>query len=296
MAKRPKTLLTLFSLFLLLNFFTNVLTGDVRYIDGKGQDSGTSSSSFILKFDKETDMPPYVKVTLTPKNNLDTPTFCYSPTDKNCINDRVVLASRVDKKPVMACVKKEEIPFGEKSLNVLVTCTKNCDYDILFEGQDKCEIDASTGLVYSYVVTKENQKMEFDVFGNISEYDIAFLNIGVEGGEGAIIEVEGKEPEHIYYDGAQMVNFQIQNSTHGNFSSIAKFTLDKTKIGDFIRLTVYLANNAIGPDNLVYPGGPSVMGVVLRNYVTNPEICLPISALVSDEFKDVTQFYLTGKI
>ena len=141
MAKRPKTLLTLFSLFLLLNFFTNVLTGDVRYIDGKGQDSGTSSSSFILKFDKETDMPPYVKVTLTPKNNLDTPTFCYSPTDKNCIKDRVVLASRVDKKPVMACVKKEEIPFGEKSLNVLVTCKSGqpCKYDLLFEGQDKCE-------------------------------------------------------------------------------------------------------------------------------------------------------------
>ena len=215
MAKRPKTLLTLFSLFLLLNFFVNVLAEEVDYIDGKGQSKGDKSSSFILKFGKKTDMPPYVKVTLTPKNNLDTPTFCYSPTDKNCIKDRVVLASRVDKKPVMACVKKEEIPFGEKSLNVLVTCKSGqpCKYDLLFEGQDKCEIDASTGLVYSYVVTKENQKMEFDVFGNISEYDIAFLNIGVEGGEGAIIEVEGKEPEHIYYDGAQMVNFQIQNST-----------------------------------------------------------------------------------
>ena len=299
MAKRQKTLLTLFSLFLLVNFFTNVLADDVNYKDGKAQtEIKELSGSYTLKFDKKIDMPPYVKVILTPHDNLDTPTFCYSPTDKNCINDRVVLASRVDKKPVMACVKKEEIPFGEKSLNVLVTCKSGqpCKYDLLFEGQDKCEIDASTGLVYSYVVTKENQKMEFDVFGNISEYDIAFLNIGVEGGEGAIIEVEGKEPEHIYYDGAQMVNFQIQNSTHGNFSSIAKFTLDKAKIGDFLRLTVYLANNAIGPDNLVYPGGPSVMGVVLRNYVTNPEICLPISALVSDEFKDVTQFYLTGKI
>ena len=93
MAKRQKTLLTLFSLFLLVNFFTNVLADDVNYKDGKAQtEIKELSGSYTLKFDKKID-------------------------------------------------------------------------------------------------------------------------------EGAIIEVEGKEPEHIYYDGAQMVNFQIQNSTHGNFNS-----------------------------------------------------------------------------
>ena len=94
MAKRQKTLLTLFSLFLLLNFFANVLADDVKYKDGKGQTGiKKSSGSFTLTFDKKIDMPPYVKVILTPKNNLDTPTFCYSPTDKNCINDWVPVNS-----------------------------------------------------------------------------------------------------------------------------------------------------------------------------------------------------------
>ena len=304
MAKRPKTLLTLFSLFILLNFFTIVLTEEVEYDSSTHRKEVSVSASakkanpYTLKFKYASDMPYYVKVTLTPKETQDTPSLCYSPTDANCKSDRVVLASRVDKKPIVACVKRDEIPYNQKNLNILVTCKKDsCGYDLLFEGQDKCQIDANTGLIYSYIVTNDNKEMEFDVLGNVTGYDASFLSIGIEGSEKAIIEVQDiEEPQYIYYEGASMVNFQILNGTDGKMSSISQFRIKDAQVGEFIRLTVYLTNNAIGPDNLVYPGGPSVMGVVLRNGVTNPEICLPVSALITDELKDISTFYLTGRI
>jgi hypothetical protein len=46
----------------------------------------------------------------------------------------------------------------------------------------------------------------------------------------------------------------------------------------------------------LYPGGPYVLGVVYRNNIIYPELCLPVSAFISDEFSSYTQFYLTGKI
>ena len=75
------------------------------------------ANPYTLKFKYASDMPYYVKVTLKPKETQDTPSLCYSPTDANCKSDRVVLASRVDKKPIVACVKREEIPYNQKNLN-----------------------------------------------------------------------------------------------------------------------------------------------------------------------------------
>ena len=147
MAKSSKTLQTLFSLFILLNFFTIVLTEEVEYDSSTHRKEVSVSASakkanpYTLKFKYASDMPYYVKVTLKPKETQDTPSLCYSPTDANCKSDRVVLASRVDKKPIVACVKRDEIPYNQKNLNILVTCKKDsCGYDLLFEGQDKCQI------------------------------------------------------------------------------------------------------------------------------------------------------------
>lgn len=77
-----------------------------------------------------------------------------------------MLSNRVDKKPAIAFVKKEEIEDLNRNLNILVTCKKeNCGYNIRFEGADKCQINADEGLIYSYVLSSENKGMEFEVFG-----------------------------------------------------------------------------------------------------------------------------------
>ena len=49
------------------------------------------------------------------------------------------------------------------------------------------------------------------------------------------------------------------------------------------------------PDNLLYPGGTAVMGYISENESFVPELCLPVSAF-GEEFRDISKFYLTGKI
>ena len=303
MAKKQKTFMKLLSLFLLINIFASALSKEIKYDSGtkKANDSVDKASAlenlYTLKIEDGNDIPKYIKVTLTPKGEQKTPTLCYSSNDQNCKTNRVVLASRVDKKSVIACVKGNEIQSNSKSLYTTVTCKEaGCGFDILFEGQDRCQVDASDGTIYSYEVTGANNVMDFEAVGISGGYEIFFMNIGIEGSDSATITVNGVQPKLVKYDGAQMVTYQIENAEDFNVTSLANFTISGMKVGEFVRIAVYLSKNGAGPDNLLYPGGPYVLGVVYRNNIIYPELCLPVSAFISDEFSSYTQFYLTGKI
>ena len=303
MAKKQKTFMKLLSLFLLINIFALALSKEIKYDSGtkKANDSVDKAPAlenfYTLKIEDGNDIPKYIKVTLTPKGEQKTPTLCYSSNDQNCKTNRVVLASRVDKKSVIACVKGNEIQSNSKSLYTTVTCKEaECGFDILFEGQDRCQVDASDGTIYSYEVTGANNVMDFEAVGISGGYEIFFMNIGIEGSDSATITVNGVQPKLVKYDGAQMVTYQIENAEDFNVTSLANFTISGMKVGEFVRIAVYLSKNGAGPDNLLYPGGPYVLGVVYRNNIIYPELCLPVSAFISDEFSSYTQFYLTGKI
>ena len=303
MAKKQKTFMKLLSLFLLINIFALALSKEIKYDSGtkKANDSVDKASAlenlYTLKIEDGNDIPKYIKVTLTPKGEQKTPTLCYSSSEQNCKTNRVVLASRVDKKSVIACVKGNEIQSNSKSLYTTVTCKEaGCGFDILFEGQDRCQVDASDGTIYSYEVTGDNKVMDFEAVGISGGYEIFFMNIGIEGSDSATITVNGVQPKLVKYDGAQMVTYQIENAEDFNVTSLANFTISGMKVGEFVRIAVYLSKNGAGPDNLLYPGGPYVLGVVYRNNIIYPELCLPVSAFISDEFSSYTQFYLTGKI
>jgi hypothetical protein len=303
MAKKQKTFMKLLSLFLLINIFALALSKEIKYDSGtkKANDSVDKAEAlenlYTLKIEDGNDIPKYIKVTLTPKGEQKTPTLCYSSNDQNCKTNRVVLASRVDKKSVIACVKGNEIQSNSKSLYTTVTCKEaGCGFDILFEGQDRCQVDASDGTIYSYEVTGANNVMDFEAVGISGGYEIFFMNIGIEGSDSATITVNGVQPKLVKYDGAQMVTYQIENAEDFNVTSLANFTISGMKVGEFVRIAVYLSKNGAGPDNLLYPGGPYVLGVVYRNNIIYPELCLPVSAFISDEFSSYTQFYLTGKI
>ena len=307
MAKKQKTFMILLSLFLLLNIFTLVLsteTIDYNTSTKKGElkvDRAASlETSYTLNIKDSNDVPKYLKVTLTPIGEQETPTLCYSPEDPNCKTNRVVLASRVDKKPVFACIKREEVKIISKSANAYtsVTCKEaGCGFTILFEGQDRCQVDASEGAVYSYVVTSKNKEMDFEAVGISGGSDILFMNIGIEGSDSASINVDGvTQPKRVKYDGAQMITYRLENAQDLNITSLATFTISNMQEGEFVRISVYITNNTVAPDNLLYPGGPYVLGLVTLNGATDPETCLPVSAFISDEFSSLSQFYLTGKI
>ena len=307
MANKQKTFMILFSLFLLLNIFTLVLSAetiDYNTSTKKGElkvDIAASlETSYTLNIKDSNDVPKYLKVTLTPIGEQETPTLCYSPEDPNCKTNRVVLASRVDKKPVFACIKREEVKIISKSANAYtsVTCKEaGCGFTILFEGQDRCQVDASEGAVYSYVVTSKNKEMDFEAVGISGGSDILFMNMGIEGSDSASINVDGvTQPKRVKYDGAQMITYRLENAQDLNITSLATFTISNMQEGEFVRISVYITNNTVAPDNLLYPGGPYVLGLVTLNGATDPETCLPVSAFISDEFSSLSQFYLTGKI
>ena len=297
------TFLKLLYICFLLNSFSLVLSRDVNYETGKVAevtvDEATSpKNDFLLKFGSGVAIPSYIKVTLSPLKDQETPHLCYSPTDADCLKDRRIMATRVDKKPVIAFVKSNEISGQNKNLNALVTCKKDkCGFKIQFEGVTDCEIDADKGTVYSYIASSDNNKMEFQVTG--TSHDDTLMQIGIEGSNQTKVKidneyVDSKDLIVVEYDGAKFYSYKIgkeQNET----TTLAKFTVENAKDGDYIRLTVYTVNAYKGPDNLLYPGGPAVMGLVHKTGEPLQEICLPISAL-AEEFKDTAKFYLTGKI
>lgn len=302
----PNIFLKLLYICFLLNSFSLVLSKEVTYDPSKGYgeetvgEASSLANDFLLKFGSGVTKPDYIKITLTPKEGQETPHLCYSPTPSTstCSEDRIIMATRVDKLPAIACVKSNEISGSGKSLNALVTCkTNKCGFTIRFEGADRCVIDAEKGTVYSYIATVDNRNMDFEVKG-ISQVD-TLMQIGLEGSKDAKVTIDDKYLESknlttVEYDGAKFYSYKIgkeQNET----ATLTKFSVKSASIGDYIRITVYTVNDYKGPDNLLYPGGPAVMGLVHKTGEPIEEICLPISAL-AEEFKDTAKYYLTGKI
>ena len=313
MATKQNAFKKLLMLLLLLNAFIPVFSKDIEYNpDTKSaqeivEKATELSTSYTLKFKSGNDVPKYVKVTLTPKENQDTPTLCYSPTSTKCETDRRIFAGRVDKKPAIACMKRKEITEGSRNLNVYVSCIeKNCGYTLDFQGQDRCQLDANNGEVYSFIVKDDTTELEFEAFGYTFNDTKTFMNIGLEGSDTAEIHVEPREDEEDRFTlsnpGSKFVLWQLKDNPQEKPISLAQFKISGANRGEYLRLHVYTSHvngemgGLIGPDNLVYPGGPTVMGAVVETGVALDEMCLPVSAFNNDEFKSTTDFYLTGKI
>jgi len=231
MAKaRPNSMLKFLCLCLILNAFTLILSKEVIYNSStrSGEESVSETISdmiFTLKFPYQDDKPAYIKVILTPNDGQITPNLCYSPSDSNCEKNRVIHATRADKSPVIACMRKTEYS-GDKNINVKVSCrTEKYGYRIRFEGNDRCRLDADKGSVYSYVATSENRHMEFEVFGK-SKLE-TYMHIGLEGSTQAKIRIIGDHPnsKSVTYDGAQFNSYQVNidgNETH----SLGEFNVE----------------------------------------------------------------------
>ena len=299
MAKnRTNSMIKILSLIILLNTFTLILSDEIYYnFDTKKAEKDVPQAQSLtnyltLKFNNPDDKPNYMKITLTPKEGQDTPYLCYSPSDEKCKNERIVYATRVDKSPVFACVKRSEM---KSNINTAITCkSEKCGYNIKFEGVTYCQIDAVKGTVYQYVASNENDNMEFEIMGT-SKIE-SFMYIGIEGSNKAQIDVKGEQVDlkNVKYEGATLTSYQI-NKDENITTSLGKFSISGATSGELIRLTVYIMYDSKAPDNLLYPGGPAVMGYISINEFFTKELCLPISAF-ADEFKDISKFYLTGKI
>ena len=286
-----------FAFFFLLNALTLVLSEEINYDynEKAGQADVTKTTGvtkFSLKFSNS--VPDFIKITVTPKSGYDTPSLCFSETSMDCDKDRVINAKRADKKPVIACATGSQAS-KKNVLYTSVACQKDeCGFTIKFEGDSACKLDINDGVVFSYVATANNANMKFDLVG-LSGLE-SFMNIGLEGSKKANITLEN-QPSNVQrqdFESARFIYYLIgQNNTESK--TLQTITVKDAQVGEYIRITAYITNDAVGPDNLLYPGGPAVMGAVFKNDLTYPEVCLPMSSM-ANEFKDNSYFYLTAKV
>ena len=286
------------SKFLLL-FLLSLISCDLIWVEydtnqrfGKQEITHVEETQMIaLNLNTTMHVDDYMKVTVTPKENTETPLLCFSPTDAGCEKNRQVISRVTNGEEAILLLKREQFFEGSDELNVFVTCQKKtCSYTITFEGCLTAEITPKT--TYSYYVTKANRDMIFEVFGEGTEE--GSLTIGIEGSTTAKIDLEGIDKSPYQFGTGQILNFEIENEN--NSTLLARFWIRGASDGDYITLNVHTVSNSLkAPDNLLYPNGPVVMGMLEKKEGLIEE-CFPMSALVSEKFKNVNKYYLSIKV
>ena len=252
---------------------------------------GTKTQTVAPEFTNDRDIPYYFKITVTPNKGFATPLLCFSPSDPNCNSDRHTLVKKTDGLSLSIYVRREQYASGD--CFVLVTCEEDsCAYTLKFEGAQAAEIDANS--VFSYVVNSDNREMKFQAMG--SPEDGSYLTIGIEGSSSAQIIIDDKDdddyPEY-YFENGRILTFPIIPK---NSNIICTFTIKGAIIGEYLTLNMHIHYRYSAPDNLLYPNGPPIMGV-LSGYEGYPrEECFPISDFVSEKYSNINKYYLTGKI
>ena len=235
-------------------------------------------------------VPYYIKVVATPEEGSSTPILCFSPKSNTCADNRVVL-TRNSEQPSILYVRREEFQDQNSELYIYATCqNSDCDYSVKFEGMNSAEIDPNT--IFSYTVTNYNKEMVYDVIG--SAQPGSYLTIGIEGSSKVDIFVDNIDKEPTYLDNGKIIVIPLVPDENSN--NLAKFTIKGANVGEYLTLNTHIVTGAVAPDNLLYPNGPVVMGMLDGTDGYFKEECFPISAFESEKYSNVNKYYLTGKI
>jgi len=274
--------------------FINAKVERIEYdISGTVEKTYTNApqkKNFFLNFGDKI-LPFYIKVTVTPEKDKETPVLCFSNKDQNCLNDRQAIAKQTDGSPVVLYAKKEQYYDKENNLYVSVTCPESiCTYTIKFEGVESAKMGPNNA--YSYLVTNVNRVMLFEVYGTAKEG--SFLTIGVEGSSTATFSVDGFEKYPYKFHNGKILTIPIDSRE--NISSMAKILVKGANIGDFLTVSVHVVTNGVAMENFIYPNGPNVMGMLDKAEGYYNEECFPIPAFSSEKYKSINKYYLTGKI
>ena len=239
-----------------------------------------------IDFGTSTDIPDYFKFTVTPNKGFASPILCFSPSDPDCLKERQILERRTDGSASIVHVKRGHIT----KLYVKIICLEdNCRYSLKAKGSEVAILDVNS--VYSYLVSNTSQEMDFKVSGSapIGSY----LTIGIEGSSSANLVIDGVEKQPFNIDNGKIATFPITKESR-SFSSA--FSVKEATIGDYITINVHVVSNDKGPEKLLYPNGPVVMGLLDGSEEYFKEECFPVNGFTNNKYLNVNKFYLTGKI
>ena len=288
-----------FKSLILLLFFLSFISGEwVEYDYAKQYGSITRNDarkkvSYSLNLETGKNVAYYMKVSVIPNEGFETPILCFSPTDNNCKDDIQAIGRSTNREPAVLYLKNEQFYPEGYELHILVTCAEEeqCGYTLKFEGLQSAEIDTRTS--YSYLVTNSNKEMRFEVYGEIPGK--SFLTIGIEGSKSAQINVDGLDVKPYQIDNGRIVTIPFEEENNST-KKLCTFYIKSASDGDYITLNTHLVdNNNKAPDNLLYPNGPVIMGMLDKKLELREE-CFPISSLVSEKYKTVNKYYLMAKI
>ena len=297
--KNQKNINAIFKRGLLFLCLISFIYADVSYVDYNFNEgsaeykhtSGAITQTVELEFSNPNQIPYYIKVTITPDDGIPTPLLCFAPDDATCTSGRHSLIKKSDGLSSMMYIKKEEFDTGE--LYIFVTCEEvGCHYTLKFEGGQSAEIDPNS--VFSYQVNSYNKEMKFQALGTVEEG--SYLTIGVEGSSSVQINLENQEDsdfQQYYLETGRIVTFPIVSDSN---KVLATFTIKGANVGEYLTLNIHVVYQNAAKDNLLYPNGPVIMGLLSGVEGFFREECFPISALAGEKYSNINKYYLTGKI
>ena len=123
----------------------------------------------------------------------------------------------------------------------------------------------------------------------------SFLIIGFEGSSKAVLDVDDVSSDYIIDIGNGKI-VTVPLPVEENSAVLKSFSIKNPAKGDYITLNVHTVYDNKAVDNLLYPNGPAVMGVLDKKEGYFKEECFPVSLFVSEKYKYINKFYLTGTI
>ena len=148
--------------------------------------------------------------------------MCFSSSDLNRFVDRQAIIKTTNGEPAFLFVKREQIFEPNNNFFLLVACPEDiCSYTLTFEGDQSAVLDINS--VYSYLVSKNNKEMFFEVYGTVK--DKSYLNIGVEGSSSVVLIIDNVEKDLYNFGNGKIITFPIKEAK--NDSKIIKFVIKK---------------------------------------------------------------------
>ena len=252
---------------------------------------GEQSQNYGVEFVDEKQIPFYIKVQVTSDDNNPAPLLCFSSSDQQCLT-REHLVKNPNDKMVFFWVKRDQFTGINQEFFIKVDCENSgCSYTIRIEGAQTAIFKPN--FVYSYLVTRYNKEMVFEVEGTETN---VYMTVALEGSEKAILNIDEASFIHRYKNVCG-TSFYIGNNRI-NTSKLATISIRNAEVDEYITLSVHLINNinehsGDAENGLILPNGPEITSI-LEDYKINKE-CFPID-LSNEKYSRMGKLYVTGRI
>jgi len=234
----------------------------------------TSATAFDL-------LPDYFKIKVITKGDIHSPILYFSPTDENCIKDRLQLTKGNLIQNEM-WIKKDQFKGG--SLYFVIECYEptTCGYSLEISGDRSVIFDKMT--TYSYYVSEGNTKM---LFKFVNEYDYSVDEV-------LTLYATGGKPINLFLDSCfdetcEQFNFADGSAITINTTNYKYYDLTLTaEKGDYITVGgKVVSKTGRSVINDLKPDSGSVSGFLRRKVLENECYRLPTN-------EDI--YYITGTL